>query len=241
MVGDFVQDDADNVWLVRTADCDVAAEADPRAGASPAVLSMARSKSVAKIGDSLHGSQLSSSASMSALHEDDPACGPAREAGAHHTSSRALRRKRREPVPDEAAVAAIMADAPQGGASSAADALDGDHGRSTAALYELAHSDSAATALGSTQQTGQCPGDFCAYDVTLSHVTEGPSTRQANLSEFRRKLLEQDAMDLAEGISAANAEAARGGKGTAGGKAGGESANAHAIPCVKRRCRCCCC
>ena len=63
--------------------------------------------------------------------------------------------------------------------------------RSQREINIMSHSKVAAETLGSTQLSG-CPGDFCGVNVNIDKALEGYTKENTHLSEFRRKLLEQE-------------------------------------------------
>lgn len=63
-------------------------------------------------------------------------------------------------------------------------------------IQMIAHSSSAAQALGSTQLSG-CPGDFCDTVLSIDKSLDGVGlASHSHLSDFRRKLLEAETEDL---------------------------------------------
>ena len=67
--------------------------------------------------------------------------------------------------------------------------------RSQHEINVMSKSKVAAETLGSTQLSG-CPGDFCGVKVNIDRALEGVSKDNSHLSEFRRKLLEQEGEEI---------------------------------------------
>jgi hypothetical protein len=87
---------------------------------------------------------------------------------------RAARRRAREPVPDDEAVAKVLAELEEREYVAKVVTVDSLKKTSTSDVRALARSSAASKALGSSQLNG-CPGDFCDYDVAADvKALDGP-------------------------------------------------------------------
>jgi hypothetical protein len=181
---EFSVDRQGRTWLLRTVACVTAVDGPAVARRGGGELKAARAAASSSVGQALTSAAASGSEELAT--EAGGAAGGRRKhgvygaAGGGNTEERALRRRARAGVPDEAAVQRVLAELDasaqrshllRSGPGQEAP-CEAHEATSTLEVRQLASSAAASKALGSTQLSG-CPGDFCskfgARRATLEH------------------------------------------------------------------------